>query len=172
MRRVTLDASVICKWYLLDAPDEPNLAEAQALAAQVAARQLTLVQPPHWLCETLGVTLRRRPSATDGVLRQLLALPVEIQADHAVYQRAAQLSRADGTHLFDTLYHAVALLEPDGLFITADARYVKAAAAQGQVMLLDSAPLEIKEPPRAYLVPRRERRARSPRRAAAITAAR
>lgn len=39
-------------------------------------------------------------------------------------------------HLFDTLYHAVALHTPNAVLITADARYHAKARLEGQISLL------------------------------------
>jgi hypothetical protein len=39
-------------------------------------------------------------------------------------------------HLFDTLYHAVALKVPDTLFITADTQYFRKAAKLGHIIEL------------------------------------
>ena len=39
-------------------------------------------------------------------------------------------------HLFDTLYHAVALCEPDANLITADERYFLKASHKGKITLL------------------------------------
>lgn len=40
-------------------------------------------------------------------------------------------------HLFDTLYHAVALHTPGAVLITADARYYAKARLEGQISLLE-----------------------------------
>jgi predicted nucleic acid-binding protein len=41
-----------------------------------------------------------------------------------------------GQHLFDTLYHAVALETPDAVLITADERYFRAARHAGRIARL------------------------------------
>lgn len=41
-------------------------------------------------------------------------------------------------HLFDTFYHAVALEEPNGVLITADERYFRAAQSRGGIRRLKS----------------------------------
>ncbi len=41
-------------------------------------------------------------------------------------------------HLFDTLYHAVALNEPDAMLITADVRYYNKAKGIGRIALLEN----------------------------------
>ncbi len=39
-------------------------------------------------------------------------------------------------HLFDTLYHAVALQTPGATLVTSDARYFAKASAEGRIALL------------------------------------
>jgi predicted nucleic acid-binding protein len=39
-------------------------------------------------------------------------------------------------HVFDTLYHAVALESGDAILLTADERYARAAATRGRLMRL------------------------------------
>jgi hypothetical protein len=58
-----------------------------------------------------------------------------------VYLEAARLSAGSGEHLFDTLYHAVALRRPDASLVTGDERYYRRARRAGRVRLLrDFAP--------------------------------
>ena len=51
------------------------------------------------------------------------------------YQVATALASKLNHHLFDTLYHAVALIE-DVMLITADERYYHKAASMGAVIRL------------------------------------
>ena len=41
-----------------------------------------------------------------------------------------------GQHLFDTLYHAVALDTPEAVLVTADQRYLRAAQRRGRICAL------------------------------------
>jgi predicted nucleic acid-binding protein len=59
-----------------------------------------------------------------------------IEDDEAVHQRACRLTAELQHHLFDTLYHAVAL-ERDALLLTADATYGRKAASLGHLCLLE-----------------------------------
>jgi predicted nucleic acid-binding protein len=56
-------------------------------------------------------------------------------ASRAVYRRAADLSIALNHHLFDTLYHAVAL-EEGATLVTADASYFNKAKGLGGIVQL------------------------------------
>ena len=52
------------------------------------------------------------------------------------YATALELSIRYQHHLFDTLYHAVALQVPDGILVTADRRYYDKARIGGQILML------------------------------------
>ena len=55
--------------------------------------------------------------------------------DAEVYKRASRIAAQLGQHVFDTLYHAVAL-EHDAVVVTADARYLRRASALGGMVAL------------------------------------
>ncbi len=50
--------------------------------------------------------------------------------------QAGRMATVLNHHLFDTLYHAVALSQPDAVLVTADERYFKKAASLGHIVLL------------------------------------
>jgi len=51
-------------------------------------------------------------------------------------RRATLLTIETDSHLFDTLYHAVALEHEDALLVTADDRYHRKAAHNGRIASL------------------------------------
>jgi predicted nucleic acid-binding protein len=53
-----------------------------------------------------------------------------------LYTTASKLAVSLDQHLFDTLYHAVALLVPDCTLVTADERYYTRARKTGSITLL------------------------------------
>ena len=55
-----------------------------------------------------------------------------------VYLKACELSSKLCHHLFDTLYHAVALILPDAILITADEHYYRKSNSVGRILLLES----------------------------------
>ncbi len=57
-------------------------------------------------------------------------------ADAGLYKRASRLAQELDQHLFDTLYHALAL-ENDALLVTADDRYLHKAGRLGRIVALD-----------------------------------
>ena len=57
-------------------------------------------------------------------------------AELKVYERAVRLAAETNQHVFDTLYHAVALARPDAELVTADERYYRAASRAGRLVRL------------------------------------
>ncbi|MEX2535948.1 MAG: hypothetical protein WD273_10185 [Trueperaceae bacterium] len=58
-----------------------------------------------------------------------------LQPSHWLAEVAAVVTRLNH-HLFDTLYHAVTLSSPEIRLVTADERYYKKAALEGQIIRL------------------------------------
>jgi predicted nucleic acid-binding protein len=131
--RVVVDASVVVKWILPDSEHEAPTERALALLRGIRAGTVEPLQPPHWLAEVGAVVARLRPEIVESTLDLLDALELPVAADVAIYRRAARLAAELSHHLFDTLYHAVAL-ERDALLITADSRYHRKALRLGAVM--------------------------------------
>jgi predicted nucleic acid-binding protein len=133
--RVVIDASVVVKWALPQSEAEDNTGEALALLEAVKAGAVDLLQPPHWLAEVAAVVTRLRPEIADEVLDLLDAMELPIAHDLATLKRASRISRDLNHHLFDTLYHAVAL-EHNGTLVSADGHYLRKARPLGQIVSL------------------------------------
>ncbi|MGB7990857.1 MAG: type II toxin-antitoxin system VapC family toxin [Candidatus Methylophosphatis roskildensis] len=136
MRRV-LDASVIVKWLLRDPEREGQSAEARSLMQAVAAGEVEVLQPPHWLAEVAAVMARLSPGTLATDITDLYALDFEVAGSLAIYQRATDLAVKLNQHVFDTLYHAVALESADCTLVTADLRYLRTAREQGRIVGLE-----------------------------------
>jgi predicted nucleic acid-binding protein len=104
-----LDASVIVKWILPDHPGETHAPRALDALRAVQAGRLSLVEPPHWLAEVAAVVARLAPEHAGEVIGLLHAMDFPVLDDLEVYLEAVRLSAETGQHVFDTLYHAVAL---------------------------------------------------------------
>ncbi len=133
---VVLDASVILKWLLEDPEREPDTDRATDLVERVVRGDLEIRQPPHWLAEVAAVLARLSPRTARDDVAALSALELPIRGDPAVYDRATRLAIDTGQHIFDTLYHAVAIEESEAMFITADKRYLIKARPVGRIMAL------------------------------------
>ena len=134
--KLVIDASVALKWFLRGRPDEPDGDAALEILRGHVEGRYALLQPPHFLAEMCAVLARESPATSADDLRDLLELAIPQRDDAALYARAMRLSQQLGHHLFDTLYHALALEERDTVLVTADERYLAKAAGQGCIVAL------------------------------------
>jgi len=74
------------------------------------------------------------------MLQTFLAMELPVTTEWNVYEQAGRLAVELNHHLFDTLYHAVALQFPDTLFVTADTQYFRKAAKLGHIIELKDFP--------------------------------
>ena len=128
-----IDASVAVKWFLSD--DEGYREEALTLFKQIGVGDVKVVQPIHWQAEVIAVLTRVRPEIASEAIILLDALEFPVMDNLDVYQLASQLSQALNHHLFDTLYHAVAILAKAS-FVTDDRKYYGKARSRGNIQLL------------------------------------
>lgn len=136
--RTVLDASVIVKWYIAN-PDEQDAEQALAILEGIETSSITLIQPPHSLAEVAAVLARELPEQAVDYFLELSRIfdANATNPSNAAYQHAIELSNRLNHHLFDTLYHAVALEENVNM-ITADRKYYDKAKTLGGIMLLES----------------------------------
>lgn len=132
--KLVIDASVALKW-VLDPIDEPGAGAASQLLRRLRGSYGLLVAPVHWFAEVIAVVARREPGRVDDTITLLYALDVDVVDGPALLARAARLSSLLEHHLFDTLYHAAAIMH-DATLVTADERYHARAFALGNIRLL------------------------------------
>ncbi len=133
--KLVVDASVAIKWFLRARSDEQHLANAEAVAAAIDQSGTELFAPAHWTAEVIGVLVRIEADLVDDALLLLDDMrPILIHSVRVV-KRAADLSVSLNHHLFDTLYHAVAL-EEGATLVTADETYFAKAKALGAIVPL------------------------------------
>ena len=133
---VVLDASVILKWLLEDPSRERDTEKAFALVESVVSGRLEILQPVHWLAEVAAVAARLVPQTAVGDVEMLAAFEFPTTDSPTVIRRATSLAIKTKHHLFDTLYHAVALEHEDALLVTADERYYGKAEGYGTIRTL------------------------------------
>lgn len=133
--KLVVDASVIVKWVLPDPEQEPHVDRALSLLDEIRAGKVELLQPPHWMAEVAAVVTRLRPEITEDVVDLMAALKVQVVTDPVIYKRASRIARELGKHLFDTLYHAVAL-EYGSFLVSADSNYSLKARRLGSLLPL------------------------------------
>ena len=135
--RVVVDASVALKWFFRTHDDEADVEQALDLLRGVADDRVSLVQPVHFIAEVAAVLVRQVvPQTAHARLRDLLDVEISIVDTQTVYARAMRLSARHDHHLFDTLYHAVALETDAAVLVTADDRYARKARSEGGIVRL------------------------------------
>ena len=132
-----IDASVALKWFLRFRADEDHVPQAIALLEQTLSGAADAVQPPHFYAEMAAVLARVKPDTAGEDMADLLRLDFQVAEGPELYALAIDLSRRYGHHLFDTVYHALALLQPEATLVTADRRYFIKAQGQGRILLLE-----------------------------------
>jgi predicted nucleic acid-binding protein len=131
-----LDASVILKWLLEDPARESDTDKATAAVQAVIDRRAELLQPVHWLAEVAAVLARLSPQTALEDVELLASLQWPVSDEPSVIRRATALAMETGQHVFDTLYHAVALEQEGATLITADDRYREKALSHGRILAL------------------------------------
>ena len=131
-----VDASVAVKWFLHDNPDEQHTDLALRVLEQSVLGFLNMVQPGHFVAEVAAVLARLKPADAQDDLIDFLDIRYRTLTSPETYVTAMELALRYQHHLFDTLYHAVALHTPGAVLVTADERYYKKARLEGQICLL------------------------------------
>ena len=131
------DAGVALEWLSNVGDSEPDRDRALAVLTRVDDGSVQLVQPPHFIAEVAAVLARAKPEAAEDDLLDLLNVECSTVDTPETYATALDLSIRYQHHLFDTLYHAVALHVPGASLIAADRRcYDDKASGEGRVILL------------------------------------
>ena len=133
--KLVVDASVAIKWFLAARPEEVHLAQAEAVAAAIEDSRTELFAPSHWIAEIIGVLARVEPGIIDDALLVLDDMKPTLIDGVSTVRRAADISIRLNHHLFDTLYHAVAI-ETSAILVTADDAYFDKAKTLGAIQQL------------------------------------
>ena len=133
--KVVIDASVVIKWILNDDPKEHDVEKAEALLALLIQGAVQAFQPLHWKVEALSVVARKAPKKIEQACALLFKAPVQTVDSFETYLKAAGLAAALNHHLFDTLYHVVALAS-EATLITADVSYFAKGRRIGNIEML------------------------------------
>jgi len=133
-----VDASVALKWFLHVRDTEPEHDRALSLLAGIGDGTVQMVQPVHFVAEVTAVLAREKPDGALDDLLDLLDVECRVIETPETYATALTLSIRYQHHLFDTLYHAVALHTPGATLVTADQRYYDKVRREGQIDLLSN----------------------------------
>ena len=137
MIRYVVDASVAVKWFFQMAEDEGDLEPAIALLRANQNGEALFFQPPHFMAEVAAVLARKKTlDEARADMSDLLDLDLQRVESTGVYMTACDLAIRLNHHVFDTLYHAVALHTSEATLVTADWRYFDKARSIGQIVRL------------------------------------
>lgn len=133
-----VDASVAVKWFAEGdwAQREDDIEPSLEILKASTRGTLDFYQPPHFLAEVAAVVSRLKPDQAQQHIDNLAQLNITWAAPTVAYARAIELACQLDHHLFDTLYHAVALSVPGAVLVTADRRYFDKARHLGQIAWL------------------------------------
>lgn len=136
MALIVVDASVTTKALLPRDIHEADMDKALELWWRVRDERVSVYQPAHWLTEVAAVLARLSPATVQSDVLDLHAMELPVLDTPAVYATACRLAVDLSHHLFDTLYHAVALNLDGAVLVTADERYFRKARGWGQIVRL------------------------------------
>jgi len=136
MKVWVVDASVIIKWFMTE--NESDTATALKLLIALRNDNIKILQPFHWLAEVAAVITRLRPEYAENIINLLYMMELPVCNDLTMLNIACKLSKKYNHHLFDTLYHAVALYQQDTMLVTADTTYFNKIYQEGNIILLSS----------------------------------
>lgn len=132
---VVVDASVVVKWLLPDPESESGVDHALKVLEDIRSGELIPLQPPHWLAEAAAVITRFHPKIAKSSIELLYAMELSVSEAIEDYTRAVAIAEKLKHHVFDTLYHAVAL-EHEATLVTADDHYFRKARHLGSMTQL------------------------------------
>ena len=130
-----IDASVAVKWFI-QAPrafSEDHVDTALELLRAGARGEVDFLAPPHFLAEVAAVLARISPVNAQSDMADLVSMDFTWASPDQALDRAINLARTLDHHLFDTLYHALALDTAKAVLVTADRRYFDKARHLGQI---------------------------------------
>ncbi|MEA3276133.1 MAG: type II toxin-antitoxin system VapC family toxin [Pseudomonadota bacterium] len=132
---VVPDASVILKW-VLPSDNEPDANRALVLRDAILEEDVRALLPALWIYEVGNTVARRFPIYAAAWLAALIKFELQESPPSRQWLTAAlQLTDRYGVTFYDAAYHAIAIVQ-DGLFVTADTRYVKRSKEAGSVVML------------------------------------
>jgi predicted nucleic acid-binding protein len=132
---VVPDASVLLRW-VLPSDDEPDADKALLLRAAILDDAVHALLPPLWLYEVGDTVARRFPTHASGWLYALMKFGIEEAPPSPLWlAKILELTSRYEVSFYDSAYHAFALIH-NGLFVTADTRYVNRVTESESVIAL------------------------------------
>ncbi|HZE44457.1 MAG TPA: type II toxin-antitoxin system VapC family toxin [Steroidobacteraceae bacterium] len=129
------DASVLLKW-VLPSDDEPDTDRALQLRTSILEESVRSLLPSLWLYEVGNTIARRFPAHAVSWMSALMKFELKEAPPTPVWLTTTlELTSKYEVTFYDAAYHALALIHK-GTFVTADTRYVKKVADDGNVVAL------------------------------------
>jgi predicted nucleic acid-binding protein len=128
------DASVLLKW-VLNADDEPDTSQALDLKSAWLAEACELLVPALWVYEVGNVVGLKQPDHAPELMAAMTSLELPEAAPPVFISEAMRLMRERRVTFYDAAYHATALAR-NGVFVTADAAYLRKVRAEGHAVHL------------------------------------
>jgi predicted nucleic acid-binding protein len=134
MMIVVPDASVILKW-VLQPEGEPDTGSARRVLEAFLEETIEIRVPSLWRYEVGNILAVKRPGTACEAMEALLCYRFEEEQLHSAYclETLRFAAEAKGISFFDAAYHVLAI-RTDGLFLTADRKYVGRAWRHGKIM--------------------------------------
>lgn len=133
---VVPDASVLLKW-VLEKEEPASYQQALHLQAAFLAEEVELQVPTLWRYEVGNVLGLKQPRLAGDLMKALLGFELEevpLQHDYTL-EVLSHMQEITGVTFYDSAYHVLAR-RIQGMYVTADAAYVKRAKRKGHVTLL------------------------------------
>lgn len=139
MKLVVPDASVLLKWVLPE-EREPHAGQAIAVRDAFVAGRIRLLVPALWFYEVGNVLVMHYADSAAERLAALAAFRIpEARPTAAWRERIVKLAAQRGVTFYDASYHALAEVL-DGIFVTADEKYLRKAGPDSHLLGLASWP--------------------------------
>lgn len=133
------DASILLKW-VLPQQREPHVDEAVAIRDAFVAGQIQLLVPSLWFFEAGNVIALHYADSAAQRLGTLTDLSIPEAAPYRQWRdTSVGLVRKHKVSFYDASYHALAIVR-QGIFVTADARYIRKTGSSGAIMALSDWP--------------------------------
>jgi predicted nucleic acid-binding protein len=144
---VVPDASGLLKW-VLPSDDEPDVDKALLLRAAIQDEVVGALFPALWLYEVGNTIARRFPMHAWSWLSALMKFGLEEASPSQVWlAKTLELTQRYEVSFYAAAYHSLAVIH-EGMFVTADSRYVNRVREAGSVIALGEWRPPVKSPPR------------------------
>ena len=128
---VVPDASVLLKW-TLESDDEEDRDHAIELKESWLSGVCQVLVPSLWVYEVGNILGLKRPGAARQLLQAMVDLELEERNPVAYLEDIYRLMTKYKVTFYDAAYHALAI-HAGGVFLTADAAYVRKTSAAGHI---------------------------------------